>query len=72
MAEIKATHPEARDLEVWFLDEAGVGQTAAPAGAGSRRASGRVAAATCAMRPSTSSARSAPSATTAWPWSCPR
>ena len=27
MAEIKATHPEARDLEVWFLDEARVGQT---------------------------------------------
>ena len=26
-AEIKATHPEARDLEVWFLDEARVGQT---------------------------------------------
>src|SRR6476619_3304059 len=27
MAEIKATPPDARDLEVWFLDEARIGQT---------------------------------------------
>jgi hypothetical protein len=27
MAEIKAAHPEAHGLEVWFLDEARVGQT---------------------------------------------
>ena len=44
----------------------------APADAGSRRASARAAAATCVTRPSICSARSARTATTAWPWFCRR
>jgi transposase len=63
IAAIAREHPEAERLEVWFLDEARVGQTGRVGRRWSIAAGARAACATCATRRSTCSGRSVPNAT---------
>ena len=72
IAEIAAAHPEAERLELWFLDEARIGQTGRTCRRWFEKAPAHAAGATSGTTPSICSAPSAQSATTAWPWFCPR
>ena len=72
MQGVAARHPEAERIELWFEDEARIGQKGRVTQVWYQRGHGRAACAITVSPRCSCSGRSVPSAVTVSPWCCPR